>query len=308
MKFYLAPMEGLTGYVFRRTYEKHFHNIDRYFTPFIVNKKMSNKEIRDIHPDNNVGVDVVPQVMTNKAEDFLQVTKQLAGYGYDKVNLNFGCPSGTVVAKKRGSGFLGIPDALDAFLQEIFEKSDMKISIKTRIGLKDEAEWDNIMSIYEKYPIDELIIHPRTQTDYYRNPVRWDAYRKAEERLKIPLCYNGDIHSVQTYEEFCEAFPHTDCVMLGRGIIKNPGLIQAIKGEEKITKDQLKDFYEELYEGYKEVLSGDKHMLFKMKEIWTYMGPSFTESEKYLKKIRKAERLVDYDIVVKALFREQELR
>lgn len=307
MKYYLAPMEGLTGYVYRRAYHNHFHNIDKYFTPFIVNKKMSNKEIRDIHPDNNKGMEVVPQIMSNRVDDFLSVTKELTTYGYDTVNLNLGCPSGTVTAKRRGAGFLAVPDQLEEFLAEIYEKSTVKISIKTRIGMKDEGEWERILQIYEKFPIEELIIHPRLQADFYRGGVRMDTYQKAVETINVPLCYNGDIDSVEKYEEFCKAFPQTERIMIGRGMIKNPGLIQEIKGEPGMTKEILRAFYEELFEGYQEVLCGDKQMLFKMKEIWSYLGQNFTDSEKYMKKIRKANRLSEYDVIVQALFREQEL-
>ena len=134
-----------------------------------------------------------------------------------------------------------------------------------------------------------------------------DTYQKAVETINVPLCYNGDIDSVEKYEEFCKAFPQTERIMIGRGMIKNPGLIQEIKGEPGMTKEILRAFYEELFEGYQEVLCGDKQMLFKMKEIWSYLGQNFTDSEKYMKKIRKANRLSEYDVIVQALFREQEL-
>lgn len=321
MKFYLAPMEGLTGHIYRRTYQKYFHNIDRYFTPFIVNKKLSSKEINDILPENNPGMEVVPQIMSNNAENFLEVTKEIAKYGYDTVNLNLGCPSGTVVNKKRGAGFLAYPEELDAFLSNIYDKSTLKISIKTRIGMNSEEEWEGLLRIYEKYPIEELIIHPRIRQDFYKYPPRMEAYRKAIEELKVPLCYNGEIYSRERYQKFMEQFPETERVMLGRGILKNPGLVDEIKQTErklsgvssqegqppKLTKEILRAFHDDLCKEYRLVMSGDKNTLFKMKELWSYMGQSFTEPEKYLKKIRKTERLAEYEVAVAALFREQEL-
>lgn len=328
-------MEGLTGHIYRRTYQKYFHNIDRYFTPFIVNKKLSNKEIKDILPENNPGMSVIPQIMSNNAENFLQVTKEIAKYGYDTVNLNLGCPSGTVVNKKRGAGFLAYPEELDAFLSEVYEKSTLRISIKTRIGMNSEEEWEGLLRIYEKYPVEELIIHPRIRTDFYKYTPRMEMYRKAEEEAKAPLCYNGDIFSVERYQEFRSQFSQTERVMLGRGILKNPGLVDDIRREEmnqsaasqttdvtqavsdgqmriqesqppKLTKDTLRAFHDDLCREYSLVMSGDKNTLFKMKELWSYMGQSFTEPEKYLKKIRKAERLNEYEVAVSALFREQE--
>ena len=170
MKFYLAPMEGLTGFVFRNAYQKHFGNIDTYFTPFINNKKMNYKEIKDILPEHNEGMHVVPQILTNRAEDFLAIAKELGNYGYESVNLNLGCPSGTVVAKHRGAGFLAVPEELDHFLEEIFAECPLRISVKTRVGVNDAGEWEHLLSIYEKYPMEELIIHPRVQKDFY---MRW---------------------------------------------------------------------------------------------------------------------------------------
>lgn len=309
MEFYLAPMEGLTGHIYRRTYQKYFHNIDCYFTPFIVNKKLSSKEINDILPENNPGMRVVPQIMSNNAENFLEVTEEIAKYGYDTVNLNLGCPSGTVVNKKRGAGFLAYPEELDTFLSNIYDKSTLKISIKTRIGMNSEAEWEELLQIYEKYPIEELIIHPRIRQDFYKHPPRMEAYRKALERIKVPLCYNGELHSVEQYQKFTEQFPETKRVMLGRGILKNPGLVDEIKQpEKKLTKETLRAFHDDLRKEYSLVMSGDKNTLFKMKELWSYMGQSFTEPDKYLKKIRKSEHLAEYEVAVAALFREQELK
>ena len=151
MQFYLAPMEGLTGYVYRNAYHKYFPAADRYFTPFITNKKMSSRERNDILPEHNEGMTVIPQILTNQAEDFLSLTKELREYGYDTVNLNLGCPSGTVVAKRRGSGLLAWPNTLDAFLDEIFSSCDCRISIKTRLGTTDTDEWEDLLTVYDKY-------------------------------------------------------------------------------------------------------------------------------------------------------------
>ena len=160
MQFYLAPMEGLTGYVYRSAYHKYFPAADRYFTPFITNKKMSSRERNDILPEHNEGMTVLPQILTNQAEDFLSLTKELKEYGYDTVNLNLGCPSGTVTAKGKGAGFLTHPDELDRFFDEVFAKCE-GISVKTRLGVHEASEFDKLLEIYNRYPITELTIHPR---------------------------------------------------------------------------------------------------------------------------------------------------
>ena len=235
MKLYLAPLEGITTYTYRRTYERNFGGVDRYFTPFIVNKKLGAREIEGILPENNPGEVLIPQIMSNRAENFIQVAKEISTYGYDIVNLNLGCSSGTVVSKKRGAGFLAYPKDLDAFLSEVYEKCPMKISIKTRIGLEDENEWENLLSIYEKYPMEELIIHPRTRTDYYKAPIRMETFAKAVEQIKVPICYNGEINSVADVARIKEQFPQIDRVMIGRGILRYPHLIQQIRCVEQTT-------------------------------------------------------------------------
>lgn len=307
MKFYLAPMESMTGYVFRNAYHKYFHNVDKYFTPFITSTGLSHKELNDILPEHNEGMLVVPQILTNKVEDFLTIAGKLQNFGYETVNLNLGCPSGTVVAKKRGAGQLADTMELDRFLDGIFSKCPVKISVKTRIGMQDETEWDALQEIFNKYPFEEIIVHPRLQQDFYKNPVHYDVFDKAFHALKAPVCYNGDIHSVEHYNLFVSRFPAVDTIMLGRGIFMNPGLVDEIcAGKKGVSKDTLRAFHDEILEGYIKIMSGDKNTLYKMKEIWVYLGTYFEnrddiDSERVLKKIRKANSIAEYKMLVRSL-------
>lgn len=309
MKFYLAPMESMTGYVFRNAYHKYFHNVDKYFTPFITSTGLSHKELNDILPEHNEGMLVVPQILTNKVEDFLTIAGKLQNFGYETVNLNLGCPSGTVVAKKRGAGQLADTMELDRFLDGIFSKCPVKISVKTRIGMQDETEWDALQEIFNKYPFEEIIVHPRLQQDFYKNPVHYDVFDKAFHSLKAPVCYNGDIHSVEHYNLFVSRFPAVDTIMLGRGIFMNPGLVDEIcAGRKGVSKDTLRAFHDEILEGYIKIMSGDKNTLYKMKEIWVYLGTYFEnrddiDSERVLKKIRKANSIAEYKMLVRSLFK-----
>jgi len=144
MKFYFAPMEGLTGYVYRNAHHDYFDKVDKYFSPFIFanqSKGFTSRELNDILPVNNQGIVLIPQLLTNHAADFIHTAKKLKQLGYNEINLNLGCPSGTVVSKNRGSGFLYHKEDLDAFLDKIFTQSVTKISIKTRIGKNDPEEF-----------------------------------------------------------------------------------------------------------------------------------------------------------------------
>lgn len=311
MKYYLAPLEGITTYVYRNAYHKCFYPMDKYFTPFIVphkEKKFSTRERKELTPENNQGLFVVPQLLTNNAEDFLKIARDITQFGYQEINLNLGCPSGTVVSKKKGSGFLAFPEELDHFLEEIFEKADFKISIKTRIGKENPEEFYRLLEIYNKYPIEELIIHPRVQTDLYKNTPNLEMYRFAYEHSKNPLCYNGDLFTSAKYDAFMKGFADSDKIMFGRGIIANPALIQEIAQNQPMTKEQFFSFHNMIYEEYQQISCGERNVLFKMKELWFYMADLFESSEKFMKKIKKSEKLKVYESVVRDLFMSCELQ
>lgn len=305
MNLYFAPLEGLTGYVYRNAHHAFFGSMDKYFSPFIVPNqtgKLRSKELRDILPENNQGMLLVPQLLTNNARDFIQSAGFLKQLGYQEINLNLGCPSATVVSKNKGAGFLAKREALDAFLEEIFSSSVLDISIKTRIGKQLPEEFYELIEIYNKYPMKELIIHPRTRDDFYNNLPNRKVFADALKLSKNTVCYNGDIRSVSDYQALTQEFPALDRVMLGRGLLAYPGLADEIKGGKKTDRETWKAFHDRLYGDYKEVLSGDRNVLFKMKELWQYMLPMLTEDQGYMKKIKKAERLYDYEQAVYGLF------
>ena len=310
MKYYLAPLEGITGYIYRNTYEKYFGNIDKYFTPFIVpneSRSLKTKELRDVLPENNKGMNVVPQILTNDSEGFIVTSRKLQELGYNEVNLNLGCPSGTVVSKNRGSGFLAKREELDKFLEEIYKIDDMKISIKTRIGKDSPEEFYELIKIYNKYPLEELIIHPRTRQDFYGNEPNLEVFKDALTLSKNPVCYNGDIFTIDNHDKLINTFKEVDKIMLGRGIIANPGLMNEIKNNNFIDKEVLKDFHDEILDKYIELFNEEKNSLFKMKELWGYMIYMFSDNKKYAKKIKKSQNLRDYKEAVLSLFDEQEI-
>ena len=310
MKYYLAPMEGITGYIYRNAYEKFFHNIDKYFTPFIVpntSKSLKTKELRDILPENNNKMNIVPQILTNDSEGFIVTCKKLKELGYEEVNLNLGCPAGTVVSKNRGSGFLAKRDELDRFLDEIFKINDLRISVKTRIGKDSPEEFYELIKIYNKYEMEELIIHPRTREDFYGNTPNLEVFKDALELSKNTICYNGDIFTTDSYNKIIQKFPNLNKVMIGRGLLANPGLINEIENKNTIDKKVLRDFHDEVLNNYLELYKDEKNTMFKMKELWGYMIYIFSDNKKYAKKIKKSQKINDYKAAVSSLFLEQEI-
>ena len=305
MQYYLAPLEGITTYVYRNAYHKYFRKMDKYFTPFIVphkDKKFNTRELKELSPEHNHGLNVVPQLLTNNAEDFLKTAKDIVQMGYKEINLNLGCPSKTVVTKKKGSGFLEYPEELDRFLDEIYGNADFKISVKTRIGKDSPDKFYQLLEIYNKYPIEELTIHPRIQIDYYQNTPNLDMFKVAYEESKNPICYNGDIRTTDNLTSLTQQFPDLKHVMIGRGIIHNPGLLT------HLDKETLLSFHNMILEEYIKISSGERNVLFKMKELWFYMLSLFEDAEKVGKKIKKTERLKEYESIINMLFNAYDLR
>lgn len=304
--YYLAPMEGVTTWIYRKTHAEVYGPMDKYFIPFIEpheKRDFKTRELKEILPEHNEGIRAVPQILTNRAEGFCKLAYALKGMGYDEVNLNLGCPSKTVVSRKKGSGFLAFPEELDRFLDQIFLNQNVKISIKTRIGKENPEEFFRLLELFNKYPLEELIIHPRVQTDYYENEPKMDIYRAAQKESRNALCYNGDLFTEERIRKFCEAFPEEDRLMIGRGVIIDPGLLCG-----RNTKEQFQEFHGKLRQRYLEQDGGEQNVLFKMKELWFYQIHLFPDSERYAKKIRKVQRLAEYDQIIKELFRERDLR
>ncbi len=310
MRLYLAPLEGITGWIYRNAVHECFGGFDRYFIPFISPNQMghfSAREKKDIRPDHNKGMEAVPQILTNRAEDFLRTAAKLGEYGYGEINLNLGCPSKTVVTKKRGAGFLSDPDGLDRFLEEIFGRCQLKISVKTRIGVESPDEFGRLMEIYNRYPMTELIIHPRVQKDFYKNTPDLNVFGEALAMSGSPVCYNGDITSVEDYRRMKKRFPDLDRMMMGRGVLADPSLARRIRGGKRADKAELRRFHDMLYEAYSQEMSGDRTILYKMKEFWSYLAPAFTNYKKYAKKIKKSEKCYIYEDVIEELFAQEDV-
>lgn len=305
MNLYLAPLEGITGWIYRSAVHECFGGFDKYFIPFIrPNQKghLSAREKKDILPEHNKGMRAVPQILTNCSEDFLYTAEKLEEYGYKEINLNLGCPSKTVVTKGRGSGFLSDPDKLDRFLEEVFERCPLKVSVKTRLGMEDAEEFHTLLAIYNRYPLEELIIHPRVQKDFYKNTPNLEVFGEALLKSRASLCYNGDITSVSDYCKLKDRFPDLECIMTGRGVLADPSLARQLRGGKGLDREELRRFHDIVYEGYCQEMSGDRTVLYKMKELWFYLAGVFSDSKKYAKKIKKAERCTVYEQIIEELF------
>jgi tRNA-dihydrouridine synthase len=311
MELYFAPLEGITGREYRLAHQRWFGGVDKYYAPFISPTQdhiFTPKEKRNVFPEFNPGVPLVPQLLTKNPDDFTWAADELFAMGYDEVNLNLGCPSGTVVAKGKGAGLLADPENLNEFLYQIYRKATGPISLKTRLGLTDPEEFHRILNIFSRYPVPLLIIHPRVRQDYYKHPIRMEYFEQAMRDYPGALCYNGGIFTTADGEKFTKSHPGVDKIMLGQGLLADPALALKLRGEGRLEREKLRGFHDELYHNYLENFKSEKNTVFHMKELWQFLARSFEGGEKLFKQIRKAENSAKYDAAVEEIFRALPLR
>ena len=296
MRHYFAPLEGLTDAAFRRIHHTYFPGgVDRYYTPFFsptVHRALTPREARELPPADTLDVTVIPQLLTKVAEDFIWMAGQCRDLGYEEVNLNLGCPSGTVTAKGKGSGMLRDPAALDAFLEAIFRDSPLPISIKTRIGFSSSAEFPALLEIFNRYPIRELTVHPRIRTAFYKGSVDMDMFRLVMAESKNPLCYNGDITCTEDIRALEAEYPRLQAVMIGRGLIADPGMFSG-----GTTHAALEGFLRELTEEYVVVFGSARNAMFRLKENWGFLRHRFEGSDKLWKRLRKTTDIAEFNSI-----------
>ncbi len=290
MRYYYAPMEGITDATFRRLHHKYFPGVDKYFMPFIsptIHRTLTHREARELPRADSVDFAAVPQLLGKNVEDMLWAVAVCADLGYDEVNINLGCPSGTVVSKGKGSGMLSDLDALDSFLEAIYAKAVLPVSLKTRIGVNDSENWDRILEIYRRYPVKELTVHPRIRKAFYKGDCDLTAFAQAVENSPFPVCYNGNVYSLADAEAIAARFPTVESVMIGRGLVADPGMLTGSTDQEI-----LKAFLSELSDTYCIVFESKRNAIYRMKDNWHYLISLFEGSEKLWKEMRKS---TDYD-------------
>ncbi len=301
MRYYFAPMEGLTDSIYRRLHHKYFPGVDRYYMPFIsptIHRQLTHKEDRELPLADSVDFIAIPQVLTKVPEDFLWAAQVCADRGYSEVNLNVGCPSGTVVSKGKGSGMLRSAGELDRFLDAVFTASPLPISVKTRLGLENPEDFEGILEVFNHYPITELTVHPRVRKDFYKEPIREAWFRYAYDNSKIPLCYNGNIITKSEADNIPIIYPGVEAVMIGRALIGDPGMLC----ENGVTKETIKAFHDEMVEEYIRVFGSARNAMFRMKENWSLLHKRFEDTDRLWKRLRKTTDYNEYMAITGEIF------
>ena len=300
MTYYFAPMEGLTDSIYRRTHHKYFPGVDAYYMPFLsptIHRSLTHKEDRELPLADTMPFRAVPQILTKVPEDFLWAAQVCADRGYDEVNLNIGCPSGTVVSKGKGSGMLRDVAALDAFLETIFAGTSLPVSVKTRLGLEKPEEFPALLEVFNRYPIRELTIHPRVRKQFYDGSVHMEQFHYAAANSRNPLCYNGDILTLSQAEALAAEFPQIQSIMIGRGLIADPGMLS---GGTDVKA--LESFMNELMDIYTVEFGGARNAIFRLKENWGFLHSRFEGSEKLWKELRKCTDAAQFRTITNQIF------
>lgn len=310
-RYDFAPLDGITKVVFRRVHHQMFGGPDRYFIPFFSPTDqhiLTQRDRRELEAANNGPLPLVPQVMTRRAEDFLWAAEVVADLGYGEVNLNLGCPSGTVTAKGKGSGFLAHPEDLDRFFDQVFSSVKLPVSVKTRLGYETPEEFYRLLEIYNRYPIACLTIHPRIRKEKYRGPIHYDVFTWAAAQSHNPVCYNGDLLTVEDCAALEKNYPAVAAVMIGRGGVADPALFRKIRGGTAATRQELEAFTAELYRQYKDFYGQPQPAAQRMKEVWFYLIHLFENGDKLDKKLRRSRGPAAYEAIEAEIFQTLPLR
>ena len=305
MEYSFAPMEGITTRIYRVLHREMFPGTVKYYAPFIapdVSGRYKDSQLRDILPENNPGIRLIPQLMANNANAFYIASQSFRELGYAEVNLNAGCPSGTVAAKHKGSGMLADLRSLDNFLADVFSLCDMDISVKTRMGMESVDEFAAILEVYNKYPIKQLIIHARDRKGMYKSTPDMEAFAHAASLSRAPVTYNGNIFCADDVHRLLSLAPDTKRIMLGRGAVTNPALIRQLNGGAPASNDELRAFHDRYLDKLLDSGYGEHNSMARLKELWYYMIYMYPGSERLYKALNRSRTIADYRAAANAIF------
>lgn len=241
------------------------------FLPVQPAGRFRPKVWQDIAPEHNTALPLIPQLMGNQPDQFVDTLTVLhEQFGYERFNVNIGCPSSPVVRHTRGCGLMPHPEAVERIVAEVTSKTPFRLSLKMRLGLHSAEEGREVLRRLNDYPLDFLVIHPRLGDDLYEGTPHWDLFEEFCGMTRHKVVYSGDVFSKAEYQTLSERFPRVETWMLGRGMLRNPFLAEEIKNQEVgDKKSRFLVFYQDLAESLLP-LRGENGTLANLKELWHY--------------------------------------
>ena len=313
MNIYLAPFQGITGWVFREVYSRHFPYVDKLFTPFFTNTRSKGKpdiKYRELKSTTHSGIPVVPQILSNDAGEMIRFATVCRDMGYDEINWNLGCPFRRVAIKRRGSGLMMYPGQIEAILEEIIPDLPLSLSVKCRLGYETPTEILRMMSVFNAFDLKEIIIHARLGRQLYKGDVNLPGFVAALNLSELPVVYNGDIFGVDDIRQFAEHTGPLAGWMIGRGLLVDPFLPADIKKEDvkggRKRVEVVRRYVDDLYFEYRKYLNDRLHAIHIMKELWEYLAYGFDRPGKVFDKVKKSNSFDQYEEAVHAIFKQYE--
>jgi tRNA-dihydrouridine synthase len=302
----MAPMQGLTGHVFRAVYLRHFAGVDHSYCPFVrlKNNALPTRDQHELQAGLAAGPGFTPQIIAANPGEAHSLGALLADMGHRRVNLNLGCPYPMETRRRRGAGLLPFPDEVDRVLQTLCSIAPaLQVSVKTRLGLRRSDEFVALRPVFERYPLSSLIVHPRTADQMYEGVPDWSFFGEQTRGLRVPVLANGDILTLDDARGLQQRFPWIAGLMLGRGLLRDPFLPEAVlgralPGERRV---RLRRFHDALLEAYRQAGLTDAHVLDKLRPLWLYLAHSFVEPERVQKTFKRARRMRRYLDAVDAI-------
>lgn len=309
-----SPLQGFTDFHFRNAFQQFFTGIDHFYAPYIrFNGKMRIKPVyeRDLQLKNNTTLEVIPQVMTCSADEFIFAANYVRSLGYKELNWNLGCPYPMVTNKGMGSGLIKNPEKIDHILDQVHTQTDVIVSMKMRMGYEHAREILDVFPVLAKYPIKSIGIHARIGAQLYRGGTDLEGFQRCIDHCGQKLYFNGDITSVAIFEELADRFPSIDHWMLGRGLIADPFLPEMIKSQTHNYPDnkleRFSKYLDILFTAAERKLTGEKAVIRKMLSYWEYFSTLFPNPTKVVKKIKKAKTYEVYDAAVREILESEML-
>ncbi len=306
-QIHFAPLQGYTDAIYRNAHARIFGGVDMYYTPFvrIERGEFRSRDLRDIHPDKNEAP-LIPQLMAGSADELRRIAALFVEKGYTHADINMGCPFPLLARKRKGSGILAHPDLVQEMLQSIQDIPELKFSVKLRLGWEQADEALALLPLLQQLPIEQIAVHARLGIQQYKGAVDMDAFERFYDACELPLFYNGDLNSAAEIQAIYTRFPKLKGVMLGRGLLGHPEMAAEASTGVLLTSDEkrtrLKEFHNELFNSYSELLQGDSQLLTKLKTIWEYLLPD--ADRKLKKKIAKSNKVALYTDAVRVLLNE----
>lgn len=307
LPIHFAPLQGYTDAIYRRAHARIFGGIETYYSPFvrIERGEIRRRDARDVNPENNQGLHLIPQLIAPEAEKAGQVISLFTENGYQEIDINLGCPFATLAKRHNGSGMLPYPEEVKALLNTIVEKySELRFSIKLRLGWEKAEECLTLLPLLNELPLSHIILHPRLGKQQYKGEVDLNGFEAFYKGCEKPLLYNGDLHTTEDIETITERFPKLAGVVIGRGLLANPALAYEYQQGKMLSSDEMAkkvgQLHAEVFSSYQEQLQGgDLQLLMKMKSFWEYLLPKGDHKAK--KVIHKTTKLDNYEAAVSNL-------